>query len=231
MEHSSSITYLEVLTAQQSLLAAAADDFDRICQSEEHPKVGIVGEIFLKYHPFAQKHVTEWLVAQRLEVVFPVLIDFFLQGFVNVRENQRSHTRKKRVPDWALRLLYKPVKKRLDRVNAIGRRFRYFTPFDNIFEKAERARPVISLNAQFGEGWLIAGEMATLASQGVAHIISLQPFGCIANHIVEKGIENKLKALYPQLNILSLDFDSSVSEVNITNRLLLFIHSLTNETK
>ena len=96
------------------------------------------------------------------------------------------------------------------------------------FDKAKLARSAISLSTQFGEGWLIAGEVAALARQGIGHVISLQPFGCIANHIVEKGIENRLKLFYPQLNILSLDFDSSVSGVNITNRLLLFINNLQN---
>ena len=68
--------------------------------------------------------------------------------------------------------------------------------------------------------------MASLDEQGINHVVSLQPFGCIANHIVEKGIEKRVKTLYPDLNILSLDFDSSVSEVNILNRLLLFIDDL-----
>ncbi len=68
--------------------------------------------------------------------------------------------------------------------------------------------------------------MASFAGQGVNHVVSLQPFGCIANHIVEKGIEKRIKQLYPQLNILSLDFDSSVSDVNIMNRLLLFIDNI-----
>lgn len=207
-------------------LALAANDFNQICRSEEHPKVGIVGEIFLKFHPFAQKHVTDWLVEQKMEVVFPTLIDFFMQSFVNMKENKKSHLEKRPIPDFAINWLYRKAQKQLDKVNAIADKFRYFTPFDNIFEKAELARPIISLNAQFGEGWLIAGEMSTLASQGITHIVSLQPFGCIANHIVEKGIENKIKSIYTQLNILSLDFDSSVSDVNITNRLLLFINNI-----
>ena len=207
-------------------LARAAADFDRICRPEEHPKVGIVGEIFLKFHPFAQKHVTDWLVGQGIEVVYPALADFFLQGFVNAREKKRSHLGNRYLPDFLISSLYGRVQKQLDRVNGAGRGFRYFVPFDNIFEKAALARPFISLDAQFGEGWLIAGEIATLAGQGVDHIVSLQPFGCIANQIVEKGIENRIKQHFPRLNLLSLDFDSSVSEVNITNRLLLFINNL-----
>lgn len=209
-------------------LVQAAADFGKICRTEAHPRVGIVGEIFLKFHPFAQKHVTDWLVGQGIEVVYPALADFFLQSFVNAKENKKSHIGNKFIPNVAIDFLYKKVQKRLDRINAIGRAFPYFIPFDNIFEKAEQARPSISLSAQFGEGWLIAGETAMLVRHGIDHIISLQPFGCIANHIVEKGIENRLKSLYPQLNILSLDFDSSVSDVNITNRLLLFINNLQN---
>lgn len=212
-----------------SYLSLAAADFDKICRSEEHPKVGIVGEIFLKFHPFAQKHVTEWLVEQGIEIVYPSLVDFFLQEFVNTKEKKINHIGSKHVPDFIIDFLYKKVQKHLDKVNVIGQNFSYFIPFDNIFEKAEYARPIISLNAQFGEGWLIAGEIATFANSGISHIVSLQPFGCIANHIVEKGIENKIRSLYPDINILSLDFDSSVSEVNITNRLLLFINNITTK--
>ena len=133
---------------------------------------------------------------------------------------------KKYIPDFAIDWLYGKVQKQIDKINKIGKAFLYFQPFENIYEKAEKAKQVISLNTQFGEGWLIAGEMSSFASQGINHVISLQPFGCIANHIVEKGIEKRIKSVYPQINILSLDFDSSVSDVNITNRLLLFVDNI-----
>lgn len=210
-------------------LSLAVADFNRICRDEEHPKVGIVGEIFLKFNPFAQRHVVDWLVAQGIEVVYPTLADFFIHGFVNAKNKKVSHVGNKYLPDFVIDFLYKKVRKHLDKINAYGNKFRYFIPFDNIFEKAKLARDAISLSAQFGEGWMIAGEIATFARQGISHVVSLQPFGCIANHIIEKGIENRLKSLYPQLNILSLDFDSSVSDVNIANRLLLFINNLQNK--
>lgn len=211
------------------LLVPAAQDFDRICSSVDLPKIGIVGEIFLKFHPFAQKHVTDWLVDRKIEVVYPMLSDFFLQSFVNAKVNKEKHIGKSYVPGFAIDWIYRKIKGQIEKVNEAGKLFRYFSPFEDIFAKAEKAQHAITLNAQFGEGWLIAGEIAALASQGVTHFISMQPFGCIANHIVEKGIENKLKSLYPQINILSLDFDSSVSEVNIANRLLLFINNLKNK--
>lgn len=113
-------------------------------------------------------------------------------------------------------------------MNEIGKSFDYFAPFESIYEKAEKAKQVITLSTQFGEGWLISGEILSFASQNVNHVISLQPFGCIANHIVQKGVEKRIKSLYPQMNILSLDFDSSVSDVNISNRLLLFIDNISN---
>ena len=97
-----------------------------------------------------------------------------------------------------------------------------------MYESAEAASEVISLNAQFGEGWLLPGEVAMFARHGVRNVISLQPFGCIANHIVSKGVEKRIRGLYPQMNLLSLDFDGSVSDVNIMNRLLLFVNNLEN---
>lgn len=212
-------------------LAQAAADFNAICRRESRPRVGLVGEIFLKFHPFAQKHVTDWLISQRIEVVYPALIDFFLQSFVNQQENKKSHLRKNLLPNFLLQWIYRNVRRQIDKANAAASAFDYFIPFDDIFEKAARAQEAISLHVQFGEGWLIAGEMSTLASQGIHHIISLQPFGCIANHIASRGIENRIRALYPGTNILSLDFDSSVSEVNIINRLLLFIHDMAEPTE
>ena len=114
----------------------------------------------------------------------------------------------------------------MEKFNKACREFRYFVPFKNVFDEAEEAAKVISLNAQFGEGWMLPAEILSLYRQGVKHVVSLQPFGCIANHIVSRGIENRIKRLAPDLQLLSLDFDSGVSDVNITNRLLLFINNL-----
>lgn len=207
-------------------LNAAVTDFNNICQQKECPKVGIVGEIFLKFHPFAQKNVTRWLVGQGAEVIYPSLTDFFMQSFVNIKIKKYNHIGKRYVPDFIINFFYKKVQRQIKRVNDIGSKFQYFQPFDDIFEKAKAAQDIISLSTQFGEGWLLPGEIASMARQGVKHVVSLQPFGCIANHIVEKGMEKRIKSIYPDLNILSLDFDSSVSEVNITNRLLLFINDI-----
>ena len=207
-------------------LSLAAKEFDRICEQKSTPKVGVVGEIFLKFNPFAQKNVMSWLIDKQIEVIPPLMTDFFMQSFVNLKTQQDSYLKRKYIPDVVIDWIYGKVRKQINKINGIGKEFKYFLPFESIYEKAENAKRVISLNAQFGEGWLIAGEMMSFAARGINHVISLQPFGCIANHIVEKGIEKRIKSFYPQVNILSLDFDSSVSDVNIVNRMLLFIDNI-----
>ncbi len=210
----------------QICLASAAKDFDRIVRDAEHPRVGVVGEIFLKFNSFAQHNICEWLSEKGIEVVPPLLTEFFTQGFVNYEVKQTSGIKHKIIPNRLIHKLYDIVWQRVERFNRTARAFRYFTPFENVFDKANKAEEVISLNARFGEGWILPAEILSLASQNVKHIISMQPFGCIANHIVSKGVENRIKRICPDIHILSLDFDSGVSEVNVTNRLLLFIDNL-----
>ena len=209
-----------------SLLAEAAAEFDEACIDREAPRVGIVGEIFLKFNPYAQKDVTAWLVEQGIEVVPPILADFFLQEFVNRKDNEHVHLQHKMKLGFAVDGAYKLIRRYIERVNRTAARFRYFTPFHDIFDEAKEGNKVMTLSAQFGEGWLLPAEIMTYARDGVANVISLQPFGCIANHIVAKGVEKSIKRHYPDINFLSLDFDSGVSDVNVTNRMLLFIDKL-----
>ncbi len=211
------------------LLEKAAADFDSICIDKDAPKVGIVGEIYLKFNPFAQKNVGDWLVDNGIEVVPPMLVDFFIQSFVNYEVNRNSKVKKTPIPESMMKWIFGLLMRYVEKFNRIGSEgFRYFTPFGNIFDEADEARKVVSLFAQFGEGWLLPGEVMSMARHGVDHVISMQPFGCIANHIISKGIEKSIKRYYPGMRILSLDFDSGVSDVNIMNRLLLFLDSLKN---
>ncbi|MCD8181932.1 MAG: acyl-CoA dehydratase activase-related protein [Bacteroides sp.] len=208
------------------LLHAAADEFNAICKDGQPPRVGVVGEIFLKFNPFAQKNIIDWLIERGIEVVPTILTDFFMQSFVNRKVNVKAHLQDRQVSDLALNWFYKIVQKHIDKMNAAAGRFRYFVPFNDIFSEAEESKELITPYAQFGEGWLLPAEVASFAHQGVGNIVSLQPFGCIANHIVAKGIEKRIKTSYPDMNFLSLDFDSGVSDVNIVNRMLLFIDNL-----
>ena len=214
-----------------SYLTMAANEFNRICKDIRLPKVCVVGEIFLKFNPFAQKNVTDWLMSNGVEIVPPLLLDFFMQSFVNKRVDEEKHLSRKTVASFIYGMVYKRIMKYVARVNKAAAAFRYFTPFNDIFKEADEARKVITLSAQFGEGWLLPAEIMSCARQGVSNVVSLQPFGCIANHIVSKGIEKRIKRFFPDMNILSLDFDSGVSDVNITNRLLLFIDNLKEADK
>ena len=204
----------------------AARDFNGICLDKECPRVGVVGEIFLKFNSFAHQHVVRFLTGQGIEVAPPLLLPFFMQGFVN-RDNKESMLLlKQHIPHFISQLAYRLIGKRIAMFNRAASEFRYFVPFTDIYEEAENTRNIVSGAAQFGEGWLLPAEIIEFTKQGIHNVISLQPFGCIANHIVSKGIEKRLRTLYPELNLLSLDFDSGVSSVNVTNRLLLFTHHL-----
>lgn len=211
------------------VLARAAAEFDAVCNDKQLPKVGLVGEIFLKFNPFAQRHVADWLMDRGIEVVPPMLTGFFLQTFVNRKAKVKQHVEPKRLSDAFMKISYEVIQKQVSKVNRIASAFRFFTPFDDIFDIAARVDNVIPLTAQFGEGWLLPAEIVLYAQSGVNHVISLQPFGCIANHILSKGLEKRIKDLFPTINLLSLDFDSGVSDVNITNRLLLFVDNLKKE--
>lgn len=211
------------------LVAEAAQDFDSVCSDEPRPRVGVVGEIYLKFNPYAHRGVVDWLVEQQIEVVPPVLTDFFMQAFVNRRTNVRTHILERSVTDRLYGWAYRVMSRQIARFNRAAGVFRHFVPFGDIFEQAEYAQKVITLSAQFGEGWLLPAEVLSYARMGVPNVVSLQPFGCIANHIVARGVEKRIKNLMPEVNLLSLDFDSGVSDVNITNRMLLFIEKLKSE--
>jgi predicted nucleotide-binding protein (sugar kinase/HSP70/actin superfamily) len=212
-------------------LQIAARDFDRITLDKDCARIGIVGEIYLKFNYYAQRGITEWITNHEIEVEPPILCDFFLQTFVNQDVKRQTLVESSALPKFVLHTFYKLIKNRISQVNKACSAFRYFHPFDDIYTLAKNAEQVVSLSAQFGEGWLLPGEVATMVHHGIYHVISLQPFGCIANHIISKGIEKRLRTLYPQLNFLGLDFDSGVSDVNVTNRLLLFANDLLKQVK
>ena len=161
-----------------------------------------------------------------IEVMPPLLTPFFMQAFVNRITNKKFGLERHHIPGFIADVLYGWVNSQIQKFNQVGEKFRYFTPIENIFELANDGKTVINMAAQFGEGWLLPAEIISFAKSGILNVISLQPFGCIANHIISKGIEKRIKSLYPHMNLLSLDFDSGVSDVNVMNRLLLFVENI-----
>ena len=120
-------------------------------------------------------------------------------------------------------MIWQLINMKIKKYEKIMSNFRFYEPSESIFAKAEAASEVLSLSNQFGEGWLIAGEVAHYARKGVNKVVCIQPFGCIANHIVAKGVEKRMKTLYPDMNILYLDIDGGIAEVNLQNRLHFMI--------
>jgi predicted nucleotide-binding protein (sugar kinase/HSP70/actin superfamily) len=111
------------------------------------------------------------------------------------------------------------MQKRIREADEIMRGFRLYEPAVSIFDKAKYAAETLDLANQFGEAWMIAAEVACFARNGVNRVVCIQPFGCIANHVVAKGVERRLKQLYPDMNLLYLDVDGGTAEVNLRNRL------------
>lgn len=203
------------------LLAEAAKAFDSIIERKKVLQVGIVGEIFIKYNHYGQQNVVNWFVQNGIEPVIPPLNEFFLQYFPNAKYNESSNLEEKR--NFKSRLLSSLGETLLNRIiksiDKAASNYSYYSKMSNMNHEAEKASRIVNLAAQFGEGWLIPAEIASFAENGVNAVVSLQPFGCIANHVISKGIEKKIKDIYPDMNILYLDFDGGVSEVNVLNRL------------
>lgn len=208
------------------LIEKAAQDFNTATLDKECPRVGIVGEIYLKFNPFSHLHIVDRLIACGIEPVSPTLLSLLTMSFINTQTNKELKTKTSKLPSWIVRSTYRLIHKEIEKFNHAASAFRYYIPIENIQETARLARKIVSPTAQFGEGWLLPGETAHMAENGINNVISLQPFGCIANHIISKGIEKRLHSLYPQLNFLSLDFDSGVSAVNVINRLCLYIDNI-----
>ncbi|MDR1011668.1 MAG: acyl-CoA dehydratase activase-related protein [Opitutaceae bacterium] len=207
-------------SALHRLLAEAADDFNVLCDHDRRvPRIGIVGEIYVKYNSIGNKNVIQWLIDQGAEAVVPSVAAFFLQEFPNHRTNIAQHLKHRPlIPflDTAAYAIIRRIGKKFDRA-ASG--FAYFHPAHDPYAQAESASRVLNIASQYGEGWLIPAELAGFAERGVMNAVSLQPFGCIANHLVAKGIEKRIRDLYPDMSLLFLDLDSGASEANMLNRL------------
>ena len=210
------------------LLRRAVTEFNAVqTDSLHYPRIGIVGEIYIKYNSFGNLNMVDWLISQGVEVVVPPLIDFFLQAFVNIGVNKQQHlSRSSSWSDVTTYFFEQYAGRFVNRTNRIMKRYCRYEPSHNIREISEKAAEILNLANQFGEGWLIPGEIAAFAESGVNNVVSVQPFGCIANHVVSKGVEKRIRDRYPNMNLLFLDFDSGMSEVNILNRLHFMVKNV-----
>ncbi len=204
----------------KKLIRQAAVEFSESVRPDvDAPKIGVVGEIYVKYNGFSNRNVVSWLNAHGVEVVAPCILNFFLTAFANRHVNKEKHIRQQQTPLWVTDFFYRWIMHYavdFDRACSV---YPYYHGFSDIFRDAEKASRIVNLAGDFGEGWFLPAEISNLAEDGIRNVVSLQPFGCIANHIISKGIEKRIKQLYPQMNLLFLDFDSNTSEANVHNRL------------
>ena len=186
------------------------------------PRVGVVGEILVKYMPLANNHLVELLEAEGAEVVVPDMLDFFnycLLGGKYRHEYLGAGFGSEFTAKAGIQILKSLRRPAVDALRK-SRRFSAPVPIERI---AEMTKPYLSLGNQYGEGWFLAGEMIELITSGVPNVICIQPFACLPNHVVGKGVIKVLKKNYPQANIAAVDYDPGASEVNQLNRIKLML--------
>ncbi len=198
-------------------------DFEKIEMiKEKRTKVGIVGEIFVKYSPLANNHLEAFLIREGAETVVPGLLDFCLYvAYNHVAEYALDHS------GWLKHALALPAYRFLlhkrEEMNHLLQQssvFEGFTPFDQV---VAGVKSVISPAVKMGEGWLLPAEMLELSRSGCKNIVCAQPFGCLPNHICGKGMMKPIRELCPDVNIVAIDYDAGASRVNQENRLKLML--------
>ena len=204
-------------------LKKIAQSFDSLNLDLSHslPKVGVVGEIYVKYAALGNNHLEEFLVSEHAEVMVPGLYGFILYCLYNsIYDSQfYGHGKKKKLISkliiWYLKrretLMIKSIKPTK------------FTPMKYFSHTKELSNGILSHGTKMGEGWLLTAEMMELVEIGYDNIICTQPFGCLPNHICGKGVMKKIKSIHPDANIVAIDYDPSATKVNQENRIKLML--------
>ncbi len=207
----------------QKICREIIEDFDKIpLRDVVKPRVGVVGEILVKFAPAANNHLVELLEAEGAEAVVPDLMDFMLYCFYNqIYKAEELGTSKKtailmRGAIWLIERLRGAATKAFTKSV-------HFDPPTSIYKLVEYAKPIVSIGNQTGEGWFLTGEMVELIKEGATNIVCTQPFGCLPNHVVGKGVIKQMRHMYPGSNIVAIDYDPGASEVNQLNRIKLML--------
>ncbi len=219
---------------QRSVEKGSFSQFRRFCKEIIHefdtvpltnqvkPRVGVVGEILVKYSPTANNNVVRLLEEEGAEAVVPGIIGFMHYSLYNSiwkHKNLGMSRKAKWVSEFAIKLI-EQCEKPMHEALVASERFEGLTP---IAQLAEDASKVLSIGNHTGEGWFLTGEMIDLLKHDVPNIICMQPFGCLPNHVVGKGVIKELRHQYPMANIAPIDYDPGVSVVNQLNRIRLML--------
>ncbi|MCR4749236.1 MAG: 2-hydroxyacyl-CoA dehydratase [Lachnospiraceae bacterium] len=219
-------------TKMYHMMKTIIKEFDEIPIHEDlkKPRVGIVGEILVKYSPAGNNRLVELLEAEGAEAVVPELMGFMLYCFYDqVYKNEHFYTSKKsailsQLGINAIEFLTGPI-------NKAYKKSKHFDPAPPISTLIKYAQDYVSIGNQTGEGWFLVGEMIELIHSGAPNIVCTQPFGCLPNHIVGKGVIKEIRRTHPEANIVAIDYDPGASEVNQLNRIKLMLSAAVKKMK
>lgn len=215
----------EVLVSSKAFkenVKTMVNEYERLEVNDiKKPKVGIVGEILVKYLPAANNYIADKLEEEGAEVVIPDFTDFMMYSFKNA-EIKHKDLSKGYIAGLLSNLGIKYIEtyRKYVRSALEGTRFNKPQKIEDIMEYAKK---YVNLGNQYGEGWLLTGEMVELIESGAENIVCVQPFGCLPNHITGKGVIKAIRENYSKANIIPIDFDASASEVNQFNRIKLMM--------
>lgn len=198
-------------------------DFDALeLKDMQKPRVGLVGEILVKFHPDANNNVVDVVEKEGAEAVMPDLIDFFLYCAydANFKYKSLNGTLKKLIINNAVILGIEWYRRHMKKYLKKSKRF---NPPHSIYHLASGAAEILSIGNQTGEGWFLTAEMIELIKSGAGNIVCMQPFACLPNHVTGKGMIKELRRRYPESNIVAVDYDPGASEVNQLNRIKLMM--------
>ena len=211
------------VSVYKKLVKKIVDEYDRLPLRDIHkPKVGVVGEILVKYHPDANNNIVDIIEKEGGEAVVLDLVDFFLYGMYSKKFNYEKLSgsyKQFKVNQIGISLIEwfrKPMREAL-------RASRRFEEPSYIEHTAEEASQIASIGNQCGEGWLLTGEMIELIKSGATNIACLQPFACLPNHVTGKGMMKALRERFPKANIVAIDYDPGASDTNQLNRIKLMM--------
>ena len=199
-----------------------AFDSLEIQEQANKPRIGLVGEILVKYHPTANNHLVDLLESEGAEAVVPDMLDFFLYCAYDSKVAY-DLLAGSMVNKWKGNLFIKAAEFYRRHLRQALQESNRFSPPHTIDQIATLAARHVSLGHVTGEGWLLTGEMVELLESGVTNIICMQPFACLPNHITGKGMIRELRRSYPDANIVPIDYDPGASEVNQLNRIKLML--------
>ena len=207
----------------KKIIRSIIDKFASVALTGERKvKVGIVGEIYVKYSALGNNHLEQFLLSEGCEPVVPVLMDYVLYCVVN-NINDSTLYGKKGIFYTVNKLLYALLHRMQKNIIKIFKKQGSFEPIHDFEHLRKCADKVLNQGVKMGEGWLIPAEMAALAETGTENIVCAQPFGCLPNHIAGKGAIRTLKNLYQNENIVAVDYDPSATKVNQENRIKLML--------